>query len=352
MASLRDVARLAGVSLATASRALAQPDRVAPERRARVERAAADLGYRPQRRTLHGGPGGHAAHGTSAAGGAGRVIGILVPDLQNPFFAGVVKGIQLQARTVGISVLIADTDENPRIEAEAFARLDRQVAGLVLCSPRMSDQALTALPLDVPTVLINRESAHLRAVLVDNVDGMRQALAHLHALGHRRIAYAGGQPGSWSDAQRRQGLEAAAGALPDVELVQLGHFPPVFAGGVAAGDLVPVSGATAVVAHNDLMALGILDRLRQRGTAVPDRVSVVGFDDIPAATHMTPALTTVAVPLHRLGRAAVELLLDETPEPDADAVTVPVSLVVRSSTAPRLAPLSAVGRTPDGPEDV
>ncbi len=345
MASLRDVARLAGVSLATASRALAQPERVAPERRARVERAAVDLGYRPPRRAGHlgaTGPGG------SPAPGAG-VIGILVPDLQNPFFAGVVKGAQLQARNAGISVLIADTDENPRIEAEAFARLQRQVAGLVLCSPRMSDQSLAALPLDVPTVLVNRESAHLRAVLVDNADGMRQALAHLHALGHRRIAYAGGQQGSWSDGQRRAGLETAAHALPDVEVADLGHFPPVFAGGVAAGDLVTVSGATAVVAHNDLMALGILDRLRQRGAAVPGHISVVGFDDIPAATHTTPALTTVAVPLHRLGRAAVELLLDESPEPEGD-VTVAVSLVVRGYTAARQPSTEAVEGGPDTPE--
>lgn len=348
MASLRDVARLAGVSLATASRALAQPERVAPERRARVERAAADLGYRPPGRPGRVGPG---ALGSSSAGVGGAVVGVLVPDLQNPFFAGVVKGVQLQARTVGLSVLIADTDENPRIEAEAVARLDRQVCGLVLCSPRMSDQALAALPVDVPTVLVNRESAHLPAVLVDNVDGMRQALAHLHALGHRTIAYAGGRPGSWSDAQRRAGLEAAARALPDVELVHLGHFPPVFAGGVAAGDLVTVSRATAVVAHNDLMALGILDQLRQRGTTVPDHVSVVGFDDVPAATHTTPALTTVGVPLHQLGRAAVELLLDEGPEPGTAPVTVPVSLVVRGSTAPRLGARIAPGRASGAAED-
>lgn len=346
MASLRDVARLADVSLATASRALAQPERVAPERRARVERAAADLGYRPAHRT-----GPAASTGRAGTPPSAGVIGILVPDLQNPFFAGVVKGVQLQARTAGISVLIADTDENPRIEAEAFTRLERQVAGLVLCSPRMSDHSLAALPLDVPTVLVNRESDRLRAVVVDNADGMRQALAHLHALGHRRIAYAGGQPGSWSDTQRRTGLATAAGALPDVDIVDLGHFPPVFAGGVAAGDLVTVSGATAVIAHNDLMALGIVDRLRQRGTAVPDRMSVVGFDDIPAATHMTPALTTVAVPLHRLGRTAVELLLDESPEPEGD-VTVSVALVVRSSTAPLLPPVGTPENAPRAPEGV
>ncbi len=327
MASLRDVARLAGVSLATASRALAQPERVGAERRARVERAADELGYHPRPRPQ--GP-------REAA--PDLPIGVLVPDLQNPFFAGVAKGVQVQARTAGISVVVADTDEDPRIEAEALTRLARQVCGLVLCSPRMSDQALATLPGDVPTVLVNRESAHQRAVLVDNADGVRQALAHLHALGHRRIAYAGGPPASWSDGARRHGLETAAGR--DVEVVQLGHFPPVFAGGVAAADLVLVSGATAVLAHNDLVALGILDRLRQRGVGVPDQVSVVGFDDIPAATHVTPALTTVAVPLQRLGRAAVDLLLETGGQAGAAPVTLPVALVVRSSSGP-VAPVTS-----------
>ena len=323
MPSLRDVARVAGVSLATASRALSQPERVAPERRSRVERAAAELGYRPGRRSLQ-------PHGPA---GPGRSIGLLVPDLQNPFFAGVAKGVQMQARTAGLSVVIADTDEDPRVEAETLARMDQQVAGLVLCSPRMSDQALAALPIDVPAVLVNRESEHLRAVMVDNTDGIRQALTHLHALGHRRVAYAGGQWGSWSDRERRRGLEAAAHSLADTDLVQLGHFPTIFDGGVAAADLVPASGATAVIAHNDLIALGILDRLRQRGTLVPEQVSVVGFDDIPAATQVTPTLTTVAVPLQRLGRAAVELLLDDE-EGDGENVTMAVSLVVRGSTGP------------------
>jgi DNA-binding LacI/PurR family transcriptional regulator len=334
MSSLRDVARVAGVSLATASRAFAQPERVAPERRARVERAAAELGYRPGRRSLQ-------PHGPA---GPGRSIGLLVPDLQNPFFAGVAKGVQLQARTAGLSVVIADTDEDPRVEAETLARMDQQVAGLVMCSPRMSDQALAALPIDVPAVLVNRESEHLRAVLVDNRDGVRQALAHLHALGHRRIAYAGGQLGSWSDRERSQGLEAAAQTLAGTELIHLGQFPTVFGGGVAAADLVPASGATAVIAHNDLIALGILDRLRQRGTLVPERVSVVGFDDIPAATQVTPTLTTVAVPLQRLGRAAVELLLDD--DTDGENVTMAVSLVVRGSTGPLspVAPVVQAGR--------
>jgi DNA-binding LacI/PurR family transcriptional regulator len=339
MVTLRDVARAAGVSPATASRALAQPGRVSPERRRRVERAAEELGYQPA-----------AVPGTDEAGGTvGRTLGLVVPDMQNPFFAGIAKGAQHRARSAGLSVVVADSDEDPRLENEILRRLADEVSGIVLCSARMSDHALGALRDTPEIVLVNRESEHLRSVVVDNTDGIRQAVTHLHALGHRRIAYAGGQWGSWSDRERRRGLEAAARALPDVELVQLGHFPTVFAGGVAAADLVPASGATAVIAHNDLIALGILDRLRARGTQVPQDVSVVGFDDIPGATQVTPTLTTVSVPLRLLGRTAVDLVLDPehvVPDPaggtlDDGTGEVPrnqvmrVSLTVRDSTAPR-----------------
>lgn len=336
MVTLRDVARAAGVSPATASRALAQPERVSPDRRERVTRAAEELGYVPARTAR-------------AAGGlAGRAVGLVVPDMQNPFFAGIAKGVQQRARSVGLSVVVADADEDPRLENEILDQMADQVSGIVLCSARMSDQALATLPADPEIVLVNRESEHLRSVVIDNEGGMHQAVSHLHALGHRRIAYAGGQWGSWSDRERRRSLERAAHDLPDVEVVQLGHFPTVFSGGVAAADLVSASGATAVIAHNDLIALGILDRLRARGVRVPDDVSVVGIDDIPAATQVSPALTTVSVPLRLLGRTAVDLLLDPgytvpeaEPAPRPDDATeplrtqvMPVSLVARDSTAP------------------
>ncbi|WP_024286803.1 LacI family DNA-binding transcriptional regulator [Cellulomonas sp. KRMCY2] len=323
MVTLRDVARAAGVSPATASRALAQPGLVTVDRRERVERVAAELGYRRPGTATH--PGG--------------VLGLVVPDMENPFFAGIAKGVQLRARAAGLSVVVADSDEDPRMETEILAQMATQVDGIVLCSARMSDQALARMPSSPQIVLVNREAEHLRSVIIENEDGIRQALAHLHALGHRRIAYAGGQWGSWSDRERRRGLELAAHTLPDVELIQLGHFPTVFAGGVAAADLVAASGATAVIAHNDLMALGILDRLRSRGTLVPQQVSVVGFDDVPAATQVSPTLTTVSVPLQLLARAAVDVLLEPHGHaPDDPAAgrtqTVPVSLVVRDSTAP------------------
>ncbi len=334
MVTLRDVARAAGVSPATASRALAQPAKVSPARRESVRRAAAELGYRGPR---------HEDDETR------RCLGLIVPDMENPFFASIAKTIQRRARAAGLAVLIADTEEDAQLEADPIAQMGPLVDGFVLCSPRMSTAALESLARTPEIILVNRVSEHLRSVVIDNQDGIRQALRHLDALGHRRIAYAGGQAGSWSDAERRHGLQVAAAELPDVEILPLGQFPPVYAGGVAAADLAVAGGATAVIAHNDLIALGVLNRLRTRAIAVPEQMSVVGFDDIPAATQVSPTLTTVATPLAQVARTAVDMLLEPSLpgatapgvddassalDPAHRSLLLPVSLVVRGSTGP------------------
>lgn len=329
MVNLRDVARLAGVSPATASRALAQPHMVSAPRRANVERAAAALGYR---------------HPSSGEREGWRSLGLIVPDMENPFFASIAKAVQRRARAAGLAVLVADTEDDAQLEADPMQQMRSLVDGIILCSPRMPDAALAELSEGLEVLLVNRRSEHLRSVVVDNRDGVRQALAHLHALGHRHVAYVGGLRASWSDAERRSGLEPDYHGIAELRTTPLGHFPPTFAGGVAAADLLVASGATAALAHNDLIALGLLDRLRARGVAVPEEISVVGFDDVPAASFVSPALTTVAVPLDRLGRAAVDLLLD--PEAVVDSVEpqgassapasrlLPVALVVRGSSGP------------------
>ncbi|ADG75896.1 transcriptional regulator, LacI family [Cellulomonas flavigena DSM 20109] len=317
--TLRDVARAAGVSAATASRALSTPDLVSPERRELVRRVARELGYRPNRaaRELITGRSGY--------------LCLVVPDLGNPYFAAVAKAVQARARSAGHAVVVADSEEDSLLEAELVAQLGAQADGVLLCSPRMSAADLAVVADDErPVLLVNREGAGLPSVVVDNRDGVRQAVRHLHALGHRRVAYAGGPADSWSDARRRDGL---ADLDVEVEVVDLGAHAPVFAGGVGAADLAVASGATAVLTYNDVMALGVLDRARSRGTRVPEDLSVVGFDDVPVATLVTPGLTTVAMPLARLGRTAVDLLLGARDATPAHTV-LPVELVVRGSTAP------------------
>ena len=320
--TIRDVARAAGVSQATVSRALSMPELVRPGTRARVEAAARELGYRPNR----------AARGL-ITGRTGN-LGLIVPDLSNPFFAAVVKGVQAAARAADYSVFIADTDEEAGAEADLLRALAKQVDGLILCSPRAPDDELAAVDSDSTVVLMNRRAGERPSVTVDNADGMRQALEHLAALGHRRVAFVAGPRTSWSNGQRERGLRQTADA-GGVDLVHLGHFPPQFEGGVAAADLAVASGATAVIAYNDLVAFGLLSRLSARGIPVPHALSVVGCDDIGMSAMCHPALTTVSIPKRAAGRATVGLLLSML-DAGADAGPMhrelPTQLIVRDTT--------------------
>ncbi|TWD83303.1 LacI family transcriptional regulator [Kribbella amoyensis] len=325
-ATIRDVARLAGVSTSTVSRALSVPELVNAATRAKVQSAAASLGYAPNR----------AARGL-ITGRTGN-LGLVLPDLANPFFPSVVKGVQARARAADVAVFVADTDEDDLAEIGLVRALAKQVDGLILCSPRSTDDELREIAAETTVVLVNRLVDDLPAVVFDHRDGMRQAVAHLVALGHRRIAWVGGPANSWSSEQRGAGLAAAA-AAQGVELVEVGHFPPYYDGGMAAADQVVATGATAVITYNDLVAIGLLGRLHFRGFFVPDDLSVVGIDDIEMAAMARPTLTTVRLPKQQAGRIAVELLLSlldipastERERPAHRALTG--ELMVRDSTA-------------------
>lgn len=322
-ATVRDVARLANVSAATVSRALSASDLVAPHTRQRILEAAGQLGY--------------LSSSTARSQGGARTgnLGLLVPDLENPYFASVTKGVQARGLASGYSVFVADSDEDPRAELELVRKLAPRVDGMILCSARMSDEDLQACVSETQIVLVNRTLAGVDNIYVDDSEIIRQALEHLYALGHRDVAYAGGPSGSWSDRQRRQGIERVLPELAGLSVTSLGAFAPNFGGGESAADLAIASGSSAVLAYNDLVALGILSRLRSRGIAVPEDISVVGIDDINAATLVTPALTTVAAPLRRVGRAAVNLLVDHL-QPDSSPRApeqLPVQLIVRQSTS-------------------
>lgn len=335
MVTVHDVARAAGVSISTVSRALSAPERVAAETRDRVTRVAAELGYRPN----------HAASGLRM--GRTHAVGLLVPDLENPYFATVTKAVQARARAEGYEVFVADSDEDADAEPELIAALASRTDGLLVASPRSGEAELRAALVGVTAVLASRElpaepgseAPAIPHVCVDDLDGAAQVLGHLYALGHRRVGIAAGPPSSWSGRRRVAGLIAAAGRW-DVELVELGVFQPYFAGGTQAADYAVASDVTAVVAFNDLMALGILDRLRHRGVDVPGEMSVVGFDDVQLATLVSPALTTVRAPLARLGRRAVDLLLARLRGDAPTGAQLPVELTIRGSSGP--APAGAV----------
>lgn len=264
-------------------------------------------------------------------------VGLLVPDLLNPYFAVAVKGVQARARESGYRVLVTDTDEDPGVEADLARAFIKQVDGVVLFSPRTSEPHLRALALEMPTVLVNRRVAGIASVTIDNGEGIRQAVAHLVALGHERVAYVAGPSASWSNRDRLRLLRAAT-AVAGIDLIETGNVEPCFAGGIAAADRVLEAGVTAAIAFNDLVALGLLDALGG-ADAVPGRISIVGFDDILPAQLAGPALTTVGQPSEEAGRAGMELLLRPRAEPrlsPAPALEPVARLVVRDSTGPAL----------------
>lgn len=328
MVTIHDVARVAEVSISTVSRALATPDVVAEATRVRVERAAEQLGYQPN------------PQARSLITGRTHCIGLVVPDLENPFFASICKGVQASARRRGYTVFVADTDEDVVTEAEIIRNMTTQVDGLLLCSVRGTDAAVRKLIVSKPVIILNRRIRGVPSVTFNDRVGIEALVEHLADLGHRHIVYAGGPSTSRSHRQRLQAFEAIGRSRAGLQLVPLGEFPPYMSGGALAADAARDSGATAVIAFNDLMALGIVDRFREQGIAVPDDISVAGVDNVAVSTLARPHLTTVNLPRGELARLGVDWLLDIVlggATPPVSARRIAVELVTRDSTAPPMA---------------
>jgi len=314
-ATLTDVARRAGVSVATASRAFGEPDRLAVATRDRVLRAASDLGY-----------------ANTQAATATRTIGVIVPDVANPVYATLLKAIEGQAWHGRHRIVLFDADEDLRREREQIERA-RKLDGMLLCSPRLPDEEVLALVGETPYVVINRLLEGAPCVLMDAEHGPRQAVEHLAALGHRHIAYAAGPLGSWADSRRSETVARACESF-GIRLTRLSHHAASIQGGRAAAAPAAASGATAVIAYNDLVALGVEAGMSDLGRSCPDDISIVGIDDIEMAGAVTPGLTTVRMPIGRSGALAVDLLLQAMAgTPPEEAAVLNSQLIVRGSTA-------------------
>ncbi|GAA3615545.1 LacI family DNA-binding transcriptional regulator [Microlunatus ginsengisoli] len=320
-ATIGDVASRAGVSRATVSRVMNGLATVDPQIAARVRSAADELDYRPS------------AAARSLALGRTHTVGYLVPDLTNPAFHGAMRGLSLAAADEGYRVLVADSAERAADEAPLAIETRRRCDALVLCAPRMPQQELVELlPQLQPVILLNRnaEEAGLPLLNVDWASGMRDLLRHLTGLGHRRIAYLAGPPASASNTDRLSGLRN----LPaGVELLEL-ECGAMFTDGHEAAGRVLDAEVSAVMAFNDVVAVGLLGALHEFGTDVPGEISVTGFDDIPYARFTAPPLTTAAVPQEEMGRLAWQrlraILAGGHPH---DRVLIRPRLVTRASTA-------------------
>lgn len=320
-ATLTDVARHAGVSLATASRAFGDPERLASATLERVRSAAAELGYT-----------------NPNTGTAEKTFGVVVPDVASPVYATLLKGIHAQAWHGRHRPVLFDTDEDLHREREQIG-LSRKLNGMLLCSPRLPDDEVRALVGDTPVVILNRIIDGLSCVVMDTENGPRQAVEHLAALGHRHIAYAAGPRLSWADSRRGDAIAAACESL-DIRFTRLNHQSASIQGGLAAAATVVASGATAVIAYNDLVALGIDAGIAKLGKSCPDDLSIVGMDDIELASVRQPGLTTVKLAIDRCGSLGVEVLLQVMSGEVARPLVTSLDsqLIVRGSTAspPRL----------------
>ncbi|MEV0618923.1 LacI family DNA-binding transcriptional regulator [Nonomuraea sp. NPDC050404] len=321
--TISDVGEAAGVSASTVSRVLNGTAKVDAALAARVHDAVRQLGYRPN------------AAAQGLARGEWGTIGVLVPDLANPYFPEVLKAVSGVARAHGRRVMVMESDEDPSVEHDLVEDLMRSCDGVLLCSSRMNRADLAALTArHHPLVLLDRIVPGIAApaVSADFFGGMMLICGHLAQLGHRRVAYLSGPEASWANSERIRALEAAKAFGLSVTILPCGSTSRC--GYEAAAD-VAGTGATALTTYNDLVALGALTRMRELGVRVPEELSVVGFDDIELDHVAHTSLTTVSVPRGRLGEQAAEMLESlMTVGHDGEPVYLPMELHVRDSTAP------------------
>ncbi|MDR7235020.1 LacI family DNA-binding transcriptional regulator [Agrococcus sp. BE272] len=319
-ATIYDIAQRAGVNPSTVSRALTRPGRVSEETEARIMQAAKELGYRanPAARAL--------------PTGRTRTLALLVADITNPVVFDIIRGAERSAAAGGYTLVIAESQESGTEESSVLDRLLPAVDGFVLAMSRLDDEAIREVASTSPVVLVNRRVDCVESLVPAFEAGIAELVAHLADLGHRRIAYLDGPAQSWTSARRWEAIRDAA-AERGIEAVEIGPGEPTLDGGAAQLGAVLESEATAAVAYNDVMAIGLLRAATAAGIAVPGRLSVAGFDDIFGADFTTPQLTTVKAPLTELGEQAVRALqaivADEEPERHEP---LPSTLIVRGST--------------------
>ncbi len=331
--TLKQLGALAGVHASTVARVLnGDPEqRVSPEVRQRILALAAEHRYQPNRiaRSLR----------TKRS----AVIGALIPDIVNPFFALVFRGIEDALAKRDYTVILANTDDQPAREANGLAMMQgRQVDGLILATARRCDPAIEALAeAKTPFVLVNRHTEPITAntVAPDDFGGAVTAVEYLLSLGHRRIAHIAGSDDVSTGYARQAGYLAALKrhrAPHDPALLVQGSYRET-GGYEAMQRLLQLDHPpTAVFAVNDLAALGALRALREAGLSSPEQVSLIGFNDLTIATQTTPRLTTMRLPLHEMGELAAERLLAQVLGDVAPTapIILPVTLVIRESVGP------------------
>ena len=331
MVTIKDVARQANVSVATVSRVFSGANVVREETSRRIRDVAARLRYSP-----HGGA-------RSLITSKTHTLGVLLPDLYGEFFSEIIRGIDAAARNSGYHLLVSSSHSDSREVESAMRSMRGRVDGLILMSPDIDAETLVAnLPEGQPFILLNSavRKEGVPSVSISNTRGAREMVRHLITHGHRRIAFISGSDRNVDSDQRRSGYRSALSEarLPnDRSLEVRGDFTED-SGFEAARMLLERSPRpTAIFAANDAMAIGALSALRDAGVDVPREIAVAGFDDIPIARHMSPALSSVHVPIAELGQRATKRLIDALARPEQyepRREVLRTNVVIRASCGP------------------
>jgi DNA-binding LacI/PurR family transcriptional regulator len=327
--TIRDVAKAAGVSTATVSNVLNKTGKVGSHTRRIVLTAVRRMGYIPD------------VHARHLASRERRTLGIIVSDLENPFFPEVVKGFEIRARQLGYDVILSDTNYDPRRTREAADRMmEHKVRGVAVMTSEISIKLINQLArrrIAVTFLDLAPPRKHVSNLRIDYASGIKQIVEHLHAHGHRKIAFVAGRPNLRSNVAR---LEAYENSMRELGLdpgpILVGDLR--FEGGLAAGINIAKSSSrpTAVVAVNDLTAIGVVKGLLRSGCRVPEDISVTGFDKTRLAEYSNPSITTVDVHRETLGQMAADALnaLTTSDESEGREYQIGAELVLGGSSGP------------------
>jgi DNA-binding LacI/PurR family transcriptional regulator len=320
-ATIYDIAELAGVNPSTVSRALSKPGRVSAKTAQKIMDAAEQLNYQVN------------VFARALPTGRTQTIGLIVADITNPAFFDVIRGAESAAAARDYTLMLAESTESADLELTAARRMLATVDGLILASPRLSDEEIGSLAAKKPVVVINRNVAGVPSIIADTESGVTEAVRHLADMGHTEIAYVAGPDRSWMSQRRWESIKARCD-WHGITAAVVASSEPTVDGGRRTAAAVRAGTSTAVFCYNDLMAIGLMRELQAAGMEIPGELSIMGFDNIFGSDFTTPPLSTIKSPLGELGAAALQRVLDTLDHLDAAPAlpTLPTALVLRGST--------------------
>lgn len=328
--TIKDVAELVGVHHSTVSRALSsdKKGKISPSVVSKVEKAAEKLGYYPN------------VAASALKRNRSYAVGVLIPDLMNPIFPPIIRGIQDTMEAAGYMLITSNTDDTRKKEWEALRMMrGRSIEGIIIATARREDPIVDeCIRSEIPFVLINRtvDRGEVSAVINDEEHGIRASLDHLIGLGHTRIAHVAGPDDTTTGHERRQSFEDYMRLQGlDADLIVKTRKFTIEEGARATEELLGIDDTvTGIVAGTDLIALGCIDSITNAGLTVPDDISVVGYNDMSFLSRMSPSLTTVRIPKYELGVHAAKMLLSTISGDITEDVVVRLQprLIVREST--------------------